>query len=58
MDILAGFNENFQPFSKVEDLVITPNYETRSWEIDLTISVSDFNYVVSFSGSLANLVNQ
>lgn len=55
MSIFDGFEQNFTPFSEISDLRIVPNFQERTWEVDMLIYTPTFNYELNFSASIVNL---
>lgn len=54
LEILQGFNEDFEPRANIISLNLEPNFSTRVWQIDLTIFIPSMNYELSFSVGLKN----
>lgn len=47
-----GFQENFTPFVKLENLTITPDYAQRLFIIDIEAYIPEYNFDLRFSGAL------
>lgn len=52
--IESGFIYNFQPYSKVSNIKVVPNYEQRTWEVDMDIYTPVLDYVYHFSVGIRN----
>ncbi len=54
--IVDGFNQDYVPRAKLKSLNITPDYENKTWVIDLVVYISEIKDSVPVTITVKNFV--